>query len=368
MKKIRIGMIGCGAMGSGHLKTLAEIPAYEVTAVCDIKPEKMDNLVIGKQVRRFTDYRQLLESGLCDVVSINTPHPLHPQIVTDAFEAGLHVMCDKPIAVSVSEAERMIEAHRRSGRLFMSMFAMRTAPVNQEIRAWIREKKLGKIIRVEFTCTEWIRSQNYYDCQEWRGRWLGEGGGLLMNQAPHNLDLLYWWFGDMKAVRAQIGTRFHRIETEDEVSAVLTAQDGFPIHFYANTGEMPGKDYLEVVGDKGTLIRERGKLIFKQLETPVFETIATHPGFPVAKFETIEIEVAKRKTTSHAAAWLDLAAVLNGEKDELIIPGDEGIHATEFANAMTMSHFTGAEVKLPLNREAYDKLLAELRSGVRILQ
>ena len=367
MKKIRIGMIGCGMMGSGHLKTLRGLPEYEITAICDIVPEKMEQLhsegVCGNSVRDFTDYRSLLNSGLCDVVSINTPHPLHTRMSVDAFASGMHVMCDKPIAVSVSEAEQIIAAHRKSSRVFMSMFTMRMDPVNQAIREWILSGRPGKILRVEFTCTAWIRSQKYYDSQLWRGKWVGEGGGLLMNQAPHNLDLLYWWFGDMKSIRASLATRFHRIETEDEVTAVLRTEAGFPIHFYANTWEMPGRNYLEIVGDRGTLVRDGEKLLFKELEIPVLKTIAEHPGFPVAKYEEHSIEVKKIEEPKAKSAWRNLADVLNGNSEALMIPGDEGIHATEFANAMYLSHFSGKEVSLPVRRADYDNLLDGLRSG-----
>jgi len=363
-KPIRIGIIGTGIMGSGHVETLQKLPEYQLSCICDNRPEILKKLQDEKKIPAdlpvFTDYRKMLDAGLCDAVGIAVPHPLHLEITEAAFAHGLHVLCEKPITVRVSESDRAIEVHRKSGKLFVTNFSMRTTTVNQVIKQWMDEGKLGKIARVEFTCTEWLRPQSYYDSQSWRGKWIGEGGGLLMNQAPHNLDLLWWWFGDLKSCTAKLEHRYHKIETEDEVTATLYTKAGFPIHFYATTAEFPGKDYLEIVGDKGTLIRENGELKFRKLSGSMFEAIEKGPWPQTITVEETKVEF-EAKERGAKIVWLDFAKCINGEKDHLLTPGDEGIHAVEYANAMMLSHFRGCEVAFPVDRAEFDALLKDLQ-------
>lgn len=369
-KPIRIGIIGTGIMGSDHVATLQKLPEYQLTCICDIRPEILKKLQAEQKIPAtlpvYTDYKEMLDAGLCDAVGIAVPHPLHLEITEAAFAHGLHVLCEKPITVRVSDSDRAIEAHRRSGKLFVTNFSMRTTTVNQVIKQWMDEKRLGKIARVEFTCTEWLRPQAYYDTQSWRGTWNGEGGGLLMNQAPHNLDLLWWWFGDLKSCTAKLEHRFHKIETEDEVTATLNTKAGFPIHFYATTAEFPGKDYLEIVGDAGTLIRENGELKFRKLSSSMFEAITNGPWPQTIKYEDTKVEF-EPKERGAKIVWIDFAKCINGEKEQLLTPGDEGIHAVEYANAMTLSHFTKREIEFPVNRQEFDTLLKELQEKHRAL-
>ena len=187
-----------------------------------------------------------------------------------------------------------------------------------------------------------------------------------MNQAPHNLDLLHWWFGEMTSVRGTIGTRLHDIETEDEVEATFINKAGFPIRFYANTGEAPGIDRIEIVGDKGTLVREGTKLTLTKLKESVSELIAGEAGFPKVESETTEVPVPE-KLRGAGEIWKNIAAAIrNGE--ELIAPGADAWAAVEFANAITISHFTNSEVKFPIDRKVYDKLLSELINKTKTLR
>ncbi len=366
MSRIRVGLIGIGIMGSTHLKTLLAQPEnYEVAALCDTDPEKL-KIPEASGIPHFSDYRQLLESGLCEAVGVATPHPCHAEIAIAAFRKGLHVLCEKPLAETIAKTEALLAAAEKSGKIFSTNFSMRTTAVNQVIRDWLKTKRLGEILRVDFVCTEWIRSRRYYDMQSWRGTWRGEGGGLLMNQAPHNLDLLFWWFGEMESVRARLGIRLHDIETEDEVEATFVNRSGFPIRFYANTGEAPGRDFIEIVGDRGTLIREAGKLYFKKLDTPVSELLAGDAAFPEFKTETAEVPVPE-KTRGVEIIWRNFADAIRDE-DELIAPGQEAIHAVEFANAMMLSHFKNELVALPVNRVEYDNLLNDLIQHRRTLK
>ena len=275
-----------------------------------------------------------------------------------AFRKGMHVMCEKPLTETVSKTDELLAAAKEAGKVFSTNFSMRTRPMNKVIKQMLAENALGKIIRVDFVCTQWIRSQRYYDMQSWRGSWEGEGGGVLMNQAPHNLDLLHWWFGEMKSVRGVLATRLHDIETEDEVEATFIAKDGFPIRFYANTGEAPGIDRIEIVGDKGTLIRDGEKLTFKKLEISVSDHLAGEAAFPRTESETVEIPVPDTPA-GPAEIWRNIAsAIRSGE--ELIAPGADAWAAVEFANAITVSHFTKETVNFPVDRKLYDQLLDDL--------
>jgi len=368
-KQVRIAVIGVGTMGSAHIKTLKEIPECLITAVCDINPEQIQKIkdegIIDESVECFNDYRHLLESDIANCAVIVTPHPSHLEISEAAFAHNMHVMCDKPITITASEADRMISAWQAAATKFSTMYSMRTTSCNKVIKEWLESNKLGKIQRVEMTCTQWLRTQCYFDNQNWRGTWNGEGSGLLLNQAPHNLDLLFWWFGPVKAVNAKVQSRFHNIETEDEVMAWLETETQVPINFYATTGEAPGKDYVEIVGDKGTLIRENNELRFLKTESSVSETICnSEEMFHVLKTEEVKVEVPDLPR-GHKVIFENLIDVILNEKNssDLISPGEEGIHAVEWANAMLMSSIENREISLPVNRNAYDDLLKKLQSG-----
>ncbi len=369
MKELRIGVIGAGTMGTAHVKTLSGMNQCRITAICDSDDEKLKALKKEKRIdgttRCFSDYRKLISSGLCDCVVVATPHPLHSKIVLAAFDAKLHVMCEKPIGIKVSEAEEMIRAWKKSNMRFCTMYSMRTHPVNRVIKDWISGGKLGKLRRVEMTCTEWLRTQKYYDSQSWRGSWKGEGGGLLMNQAPHNLDLLSWWFGTACEISGWVSNRFHEIETEDEVFALVWMEGGFPITFYASTGEAPGKDYLEIVGDAGTLVKHNGKLIFRKLEESLEKTIKSgREIFQVAKAEDIEIGIPDLPRGHKAVFENFFDVILNNLPDSsLISPGADGINALEWANAILLSAYSSGSIKLPHEPGEYEKLLKKLATG-----
>jgi predicted dehydrogenase len=382
MDVVRFGVVGAGTMGLSHIKNLKQIENSKVVGIVDISAERLEQLktikltdsedsppVMDSDIEVFTDYKKLIDKKNCDCIVVVTPHPAHLEIAEYAFSKGMHVMCDKPITVTVSEADRMIRAWKDSGKLFSTMFTMRTTPINIIVRDWVKNNKLGNIIRVEMTSTEWIRTQKYYDVQKWRGTWKGEGGGLLVNQAPHNLDLLYFWFGEASSVTAEVGCRFHTIDTEDEVDAKINMKDNFPVSFYANTGECPGKDYVEIVGTKGTLIREDGKLIFKELKSPLDKYIMESEELmkPIEYTEKeIDVYDAPR---GHKVVFENIVDCIINDKgqNELIAPGDEAIQSVEWANAMLLSSFNGTQIELPVNRKEFDKLLEDLKFGKKSL-
>ena len=369
-RKVNVGVIGLGIMGQGHLKTLKSIQSCKVAAICDSESWRFDALkkekLIDENVKCFTDYKELIKNGGCECVAVVTPHPFHLTISEFAFNAGLHVMCDKPITVTVAEADRMIAAWKDGKNLkFSTMYTLRTKPHNRIIKEWITSGKLGAIRRVEMTCTTWLRTQKYYSSQPWRGTWKGEGGGLLLNQAPHDLDLISWLFGPCRSIWAKTARRFHKIETEDEVIAVLTMGKGFPVTFYATTGEAPGKNYIEIVGDKGTLIKNDKDLIFRKLPEPVSKIITgSSELFPVVKSEDIKIDIPAESDGNRIIFEELLDAIIHNRPNKtLTAPGNDGIHSVEFANAMLMSSLTGKEVSLPINRKSYNALFNKFCNG-----
>lgn len=364
MGKIRVGIIGVGIMGSRHLQMLEELnERFQVTALCDIDESNLAAWS-SKNYTCYTNYKDLVDSGLCDAVVVATPHPCHAEISIYALEHGIHCMCEKPLSETVQKTDELIAAARKSGKLFCTNFSMRTRAHVKEVRRRLLNGELGDILRVDCVCTRWLRSQAYFDGQAWRGKWNGEGGGILMNQTPHNLDLLYHWFGEMKSVKADLAIRMHDIEVEDEVNAVIQTKAGFPIRFYANTGEAPGIDRVEIVGDKAMLISEITsagcRLEVRKLNKSISAMLAGNVGCPEAEV-SIESVPIDSKAGGAKDIWLNFAnAIENGET--LLAPGYEGIHAVELANAMTLSHFTGSEISIPVDRNAYNDLLKDLQA------
>lgn len=372
-ERVQVGIIGLGTMGQGHLKTLLnDVSNCEVVAVCDTDEKRFKEAegkkLLSEKIQRFSSYSKLIDSGLCEAVVVITPHPLHPEISIYAFRKGLHVLSDKPIAITVSGADEMIKEWKNTGLKFSTMYSMRTTSANKVIKDLLVQGKIGNIRRVDMVCTKWLRTQKYYDEQTWRGTWNGEGAGLLLNQAPHNLDLLYWWFGPAEAISAEVSGRFHNIETEDEVNAEIKTKAGFPIRFYSTTGEAPGFDRVEIVGSRGTLIRDGRDvktLSFLELQEDIGKTIYENGNAMLdIAFDEKKIEVPDLPR-GHKIVFHDFFdAIINGrENSSMIAPGDEGIYSLEWANAMLMSSIEKREVKLPLERKKYDELLKNLRTG-----
>lgn len=360
---IRVGIIGVGIMGNRHFNMLEKMKdRFRVTALCDINEAKLQAFQ-GKECACFSNYKDLIDSALCDAVIVVTPHPCHAEIASYALLHGLHCICEKPLSETVRKTDELISIAKNSGLVFCTNFSMRTRDHVKQIRKWMNESNLGKVIRVDCVCTRWLRSQAYFDGQEWRGSWTGEGGGILMNQTPHNLDLIYHWFGEMKSVKAELSVRMHDIEVEDEVNAVIQMKAGFPVRFYANTGEAPGIDRVEIVCDKGTLISDvdsTGRHVtIRKLEKSVSEMLAGDDGFPQCKEEVFELPI-DGNAGGASEIWENFADAIEYGKP-LLAPGEEGIYAVELANAMTLSHFTGREIEIPVNRDEYDALLNSLK-------
>lgn len=365
MRQIRLGIIGVGVQGSYHTRYLmaGEVKEIRLCALCDIDPEKRrqaGKLTEGK-VRIFENAKSLFESGLVDAVLISTPHFMHPVLAEQAFCAGLHVMVEKPAGVYTKQVRQLNETAKKSGKVFGMMFNQRTNPLYAKMKEMIAEKELGTLRRTNWIITDWYRPQHYYNSGGWRATWAGEGGGVLLNQNPHNLDLWQWICGMPTSVFAICSNgRYHDIEVEDDVTVLVKYANGATGVYVTTTGEVPGTNRLEVMGDKGKLVIENGVLKFWKLEMPETEfTKQCTENFGSPAYEEIEVQV-EGEETRHQGIMRDWAqAILNGT--ELLAPGEEGIFGVELSNAIHLSAWTGRWVDLPVDE---DEFLAELNMRI----
>ncbi|MDX9974517.1 MAG: Gfo/Idh/MocA family oxidoreductase [FCB group bacterium] len=360
MEKVRLGLIGLGNIGTSHSRFLrnGDIQRCELVAACDIVPEKLKPFA---DLKTYTDSRDLIRSGEVDAVLIGTPHYDHTTIGIDALDNGLHVLVEKPISVHKAECERLIAAHARNPRQrFAAMFQMRTEPIYQRVKKLIDDGELGDIRRVNWIMTCWYRTEAYYASGGWRATWKGEGGGVLLNQCPHNLDLFQWFFGMPSNVRAfcHFG-KFHDIETEDEVTAYFEFPNGATGVFVTTTGEAPGTDRLEIAGDRGRLVVETGKLRFDRTEVSVSDHLKTcENGFTPPDLWHCDIPYTDTPNKGHAAIVQNfIDAILDGAP--LIAPAEEGLRSVELANAMIYSTLTNDTVQFPLDGATYESCLKQ---------
>lgn len=361
LSNIRLGLVGLGSMGRHHAQSVLDgkIPRCQLTAVCDIDPER---LRAYPKLATFHDYRDLIRSGTVDALLIATPHYSHTPIGIAAFKAGLHVLMEKPISVHKADAQRLITAYKKVSRqvVFAAMFNQRTDPHYQKIRELVQRGELGDIQRIQWTITDWFRSQAYYNSGGWRATWKGEGGGVLINQCVHNIDLFQWIFGMPNRVRAlcRIG-RYHDIEVEDEVTATFEYTDGPTATLITSTGEAPGVNRLEIAADRGRLTLESGTLTYFRNEVPTSHHLrTTSEGYEPPKAWKVEIPITGTGEQHVGILRNFTNAILDGEP--LLAPGVEGIHSVELINAMILSSFKESPVKLPFPAAEYEKLLQKL--------
>ena len=361
MEKVRIGIIGIGGRGSGHAKYFAagDIPCGELTAVCDVDPDRLrwarENL--GESVRTFDSGDALIASGAVDAIIVATPHYDHPTYAIKGFERDLHVLIEKPAGVYTKQVYEMNAAAKKSGKVFGLMFNQRTRAPHQQLRALVASGELGDIQRTNYIVTSWFRSQSYYDKGDWRATWAGEGGGVLMNQCPHNLDLWQWICGMPVRVRAFISYgKYHDIEVDDDVTAYVEYENGATGVFITTTGEHPGSNRLEIAADRGKVVMEDGKITFWRSRVPVSRFSREYKGgFGSPEVWKCDIPPGKDGGSHRGVIgnWCD--AILNGSP--LLAPGIDGIRGVELANAMLLSSWQDDWVEIPVDRDVYFEAL-----------
>lgn len=354
-KKIKVGVIGLGVMGAGHYARLKTIPEFDVVGLSDARAEMLKKY---SEPAYATGHELIAKSG-AEAVVIATPHFDHVPLAIAALEKGLHVLVEKPVAVEVKEARRLIAAHAGTSLTAGVVFNCRTSPVYAKMRQMVTGGELGEIQRVSMVVTQWFRPESYFKSAGWRATWGGEGGGALLNQAPHSLDLLQWIAGMPSRVTALVGLgKRHDIEVEDEVTAILEYSSGATGVFVTATGEAPGVNRIEVAGDRGLLLYDNGVLTFIRNEQGTREySQSTTERFGKPSVWNVTIPVKDSSfDDQHLAIHKNFRdAILKGVP--LVAPLEEGVASLELANAMLLSGFTGKSVSFPLDAEAYSKEL-----------
>lgn len=370
MDKVKLGIIGIGNMGSGHIGNLLKdlVPEIELTAVADIREARRAwaKETLPESVAIFEDGDSLIDSGTCDAVLIAVPHYDHPTFAIKAFEKGLHVMCEKPAGVYTRQVREMNEAAAKTDKVFGMMFNQRTNHVYRKMKELVSSGDYGKIKRVNWIITDWYRTQAYYNSGGWRATWAGEGGGVLLNQCPHNLDLLQWICGLPVKVQAFCHNgKWHDIEVEDDVTAYLEFENGATGVFITSTADAPGTNRFEVTMEKGKLVCENDTLSLYELEVNEREHCFTSKeGFEKPAGHEVKVET-DGENLQHVGVLRAFAAnILRGEP--LVARGEEGINGLTLSNAMHLSSWLGKPVEIPFDEDLFLEKLNEHRANSRM--
>ena len=367
MKKVKVGLVGLGNIGTKHAGYLSEMESVEFAAVCDIIKDKADLFREKYGANAYYDYREMLEKEKLDAVIIAVPHYDHTPISVDAFEKGINVLCEKPLAVHVNDAEKSVSAFKAAKSkndklVFAMMFQERTYAHYRKIKEILESGRLGKLIRVTWIDTTRFRTQKYYNSGGWRATWAGEGGGILSNQCPHNLDMYQWLFGLPKSVNGFAGIgKYHDIEVEDEVTAYFEHENGMVGHFIVSTAEAPGSNRLEISAENGKLIYEDGELIFYQNVKSMLDVLETSDVvFDSVECRKVIIPVDNDLPRGHSVVTGKFINSILNEKEDLFAHGEEGVNSVMLANAIMLSSFKNERVTLPIDADEYEDKLNEL--------
>ncbi len=355
-EKVRLGILGYGNMGSGHAKfiTQGKCPEIELAAVADIDPDRRKSAeenCPGTAV--FENAEDMIASGKIDAMLVAVPHYDHPKYVIEAMRAGLHVMCEKPAGVYTKQVRKMNEEAAKHDVVFGMMFNQRTNHVYRKMKEITGSGRLGAIKRTNWIITDWYRTQFYYDSGAWRATWGGEGGGVLLNQCPHQLDLFQWICGMPSKVTAFLNYgKWHHIEVEDDVTAYLEYPNGATGVFITTTGDAPGTNRFEIDFEKGKLVSEGGKLKIWELEENEREFCFTAKSpFATPKCVVREAETDGRNEQHVGVLNAFAGRILHGTP--LIADGTEGINGLTLSNAMHLSSFLGKTVEIPFDEDLY---------------
>lgn len=361
MEKVRLGIIGIGGMGTDHIKRVQSglVKNMVLTAVCDVRQSRLDwaKENLSEDIAIFDDGRKLITSGVCDAVLIATPHYFHPEFVIYALEHGVHALSEKPAGVYTKQVREMNEVAKKSDKTFAIMFNQRTNCIYRKLHEMIQSGELGQMKRVNWIITDWYRNQSYYDAAGWKATWDGEGGGVLLNQCPHQIDLLQWLCGLPVKVRAFCHeAKWHDIEVEDDVTAYMEFENGATGVFVTTTGDAPGTNRLEMTFEMGKIICEDGRLIFDKLDTNVSEFCKTEvEGFKKPGCTRIEVETDGINDQHIGVLNAFADHILTGAP--LVADGIEGIRGLTLSNAMHLSSWLDKTIELPFDEDLF---LAEL--------
>ncbi len=363
-KVVKLGIIGLGNMGSGHAKSIVggATPEIRLVAAADIDPAKLEKAkeYLPETVKLFSTAEEMLDSGLIDAAIVAIPHYDHPKYVIACLEKGIHVMCEKPAGVytkQVREMNAVAAAHPET--VFAMMFNQRTNHIYRKMRELVQSGKYGQIRRTNWLITTWFRPQAYYDSGAWRASWSGEGGGVLLNQCPHQLDLWQWICGMPVKVSSQLHYgKWHDIEVEDDVTTYVEYANGATGVFVTSTGDICGTNRFEIQLEKAKIVAEEDRIWVWEYEMsePEFDKVNTE-AWNSPKVTEIQVET-DGKNPQHVGVLNAFAAnILRGEP--LVARGEEGINGLTVSNAMHLSSWLGRPVELPIDEDLYYDLLKE---------
>ena len=359
MEKIKLGIIGIGNMGSGHAGNIknGKCPEIELVAMADINPERLNwakEQSYAENITYFNTAEEMLDSGIINACIIAVPHYDHTKYAIECMKRGIHVMVEKPAGVYTKQVREMnAEAEKHPEVVFGMMFNQRTNCVYRKLRELVQSGDYGEIRRTNWIITTWYRPQCYYDSGDWRATWSGEGGGVLLNQCPHQLDLWQWICGMPVKVESHLHFgKWHDIEVEDDVTTYVEYANGATGVFVTTTGDAHGTNRFEIQMDRAKFVIENDKLIMTEYEMTEQEFSKTNTSpFATVKSKTFEVETDGENPQHPGVlnAWAN--AILHGGK--LIAEGKEGINGLTISNAMHLSAFLGKEVEIPFDEELY---------------
>ena len=369
MERVRVGIIGYGSQGGKYAREFFnehKVENGDLVAICDIDENRLEAAkreLSLEGISYFKDYKEMIDSKLVDAVVVVVPHYFHPEMTIYGLEHGVHVLCEKPAGVYTKQVKEMNEVAKKSNKLFGMMFNQRTNCIYRKMRELVQSGEIGQVRRVNWIITNWYRPQAYYNSSSWRASWKGEGGGVLMNQCPHQIDLLYWVLGMLPSrisANLQFG-KYHNIEVEDSASIYLEYANGATGSFITTTAECAGSNRFEIVGNNGKLLCENDKLFLTKLEMGEREYNATATSmFGEPKSTTVEVET-DGKNLQHIGIFNNFVNAILG-KEELFVSGLEGINSIEMIDAMLLSGFKGGKkVSLPIDDDEYLRYLDERR-------
>ena len=370
MKKIRLGILGFGNIGKVHADNIIgeKCPNVELSAICDLKEARLEEAKEkAPNAKLFTSYEEMLKSGDIDSVLIAVPHYDHPKFAIMAMQNGIHTLVEKPAGVYTKQVKEMNEVAKSCDVVFGLMMNQRTNCIYRKMREIVKSGELGEIRRTNLIITDWYRPQIYYNSGDWRATWSGEGGGVLLNQCPHNLDLWQWICGMPTKIEAKLHFgKWHDIEVEDDVSAYCEYANGATGVFVTTTGDTPGTNRFEITFEKGKLLAENNKLTMWKnvMSEPEFSRTNDNP-FARPDFEVIDVETDGENPQHSGVLNAFADAILNG--GELIARGEEGINGLTISNAMHLSAWTGKAVDLTNFDDElfYEELSKRIKSSKR---
>ncbi|MFC1736156.1 Gfo/Idh/MocA family protein [Candidatus Hydrogenedentota bacterium] len=373
--RLELGILGIGNIGTNHARYLVsgQVPGARLAAICDLDGEKLsqakETFSAAEDIAYYDNIDTFLQNGALDGVIIATPHYFHPELAVKALKSNLHVLSEKPTGVHTQQVKELNDVANQSEKVFGVMFQWRGIDAYAKVKELLTNRALGELHRIHMVHTIQFRTQAYYDSGGWRATWAGEGGGVLFNQAPHLLDIWYWFFGTPTRLRAfcHFG-KYHDIEVEDDVTAYMEYENGATGIFIASTGECPGRNTLEIYGENGCItLRQDGTVLFEQTRTGVTQFIKeSKERFGVPELWQCEIPAGMtqasnaEKHTKIINNWID--CIVTGS--ELIAPGIDGLGSVTLANAMLLSTWNDDWVSIPFDDALYyEKLQTRIREA-----